>query len=166
VALTEYIARSLAPGIGLTSVMFYSAQLQNRMMYITGRIRDLDKEAREWQGKALEAGSDEATRRDERMASIRLQVTTMLKRAHMIRRTVLTVYLALTFFILTILGLLLLAVLEVRTVDVVPVSTFAAGFTAMGVAAAQSMAEMYLSLRTIREDVRTSLGPATAAAAK
>ncbi len=165
-ALTEYIARSLAPGIGLTSVMFYSAQLQNRMMYITGRIRDLDKEAREWQGKTMEAGSDEAGRRDERMASIRTQVTTLLKRAHMIRRTVLTVYLALTFFILTILGLLLLAVLEVRTVDVVPVSTFAAGFTAMAVAAAQSMAEMYLSLRTIREDVRTSLGQKTSISAE
>ena len=152
--LTEYIARSLAPGIGLTSVMFYSQQLQNRMIYITGRLRDLNGEARELRARPQEESGEVA----DRMASVRKQIEMLLRRAMMIRRTLLTAYLALMFFVFTIISLLTLAVFEVRTLDVIPVTTFAVGFLCMALAAIQSIREMFLSLRTIREDTRSSLG--------
>ncbi len=153
--LTDYIARSLAPGIGLTAVMFYNGQLQNRMTYITGRLRDLNREGRNLRLQAVSEGDSE---RDTRLGSIRRQVDMLLRRAHMIRRTILTVYLALMFYILTIIGLLTLAVFEVRSADVVPVTTFAMAFLCLAAAGLQSINEMFLSLTTIREDTRSSLG--------
>ena len=151
-SLTDLISHSLAPGIALTSVIFYNTSLQNRFVYITGRIRELNREARALRGQD---GPGIA----ERMASIRWQVDLMSRRSLVVRRTVLTVYGGFLCFIVTILFLLLLAVFPVPALVHLPTITFAAGLLTLIAAAAQSSLEMYLSHRTIVEDIRTSLPP-------
>lgn len=149
-ALTDLITQSLAPGIALTSVIFYNTSLQNRFVYITGRIRELNREARGLRDDPTAA---------ERLASIRWQVDLMSRRSLVVRRTVLTVYGGFLCFISTILLLLLLAVVPAPALLHLPTIVFAAGFVMLVAAAAQSSVEMYLSHRTIVEDIRSSLPP-------
>ena len=71
----------------------------------------------------------------------------------------LTVYGGFLCFILTILLLLLLAVFPAQALVHLPTITFAVGLVTLIAAAVQSSMEMYLSHRTIVEDIRTSLPP-------
>ncbi len=147
--LPALIAQALAPGIALTSVIFYNTGLQGRFLYITGRTRELNREARE-----LMARDDERSR--ARIASIHWQVTFMARRAESIRRTILIVYLGFFCFILTILQLLLQELLPLPRFVAVPIVSFALGFVAMAIATISTTRELYLSQRTLQEDIRST----------
>ncbi len=147
--LSEAITSSLAPGIALTAVIFYNSSLQNRFIYITGRMRDVNREARQ-----LAASSDAGAR--ARLESLRAQVTLMARRTRILRRAILTVYVALISMVVTILELLLLVVVHPPGLEGLALGTFAFALTAMATAAATSWTENFLSQRTILEDVRSS----------
>lgn len=151
--ITDLILQSLAPGVALTSVIFYSTGLQNRFLYVASRARDLNKEARQ-------LVTEGAERHHDRLASLRWQVEALTKRAEIVRRTILISYGALFCFILTILQLLIAGILPDRVPAAAPTAlpalTFGLGFVALGVATLHSSAEMLLSVRTLHEDVRTS----------
>ena len=89
----DLIAHSLAPGIALTSVIFFNTSLLNRFAYVTGRVRELTREARELR-RATRDSPDHA-----RLRSIRAQVDALIVRARMIRRTIMLVYVSLLSFI-------------------------------------------------------------------
>lgn len=151
-SLTDAILYALSPGVALTSVIFYNTSLQNRFVYITGRARDLNKEARQLMTTGYEPNA-------ERIESIRDQVSLMTQRARSIRRSILVVYVALFSFILTIIELLGLAVFQVTDWQILPVVSFAVGFLALGAATVFSGLEMAIAQSTLSEDIRTSFPP-------
>ncbi|MEW5853123.1 MAG: DUF2721 domain-containing protein [Myxococcota bacterium] len=150
--MTELITHALSPGIALTSVIFYNSSLQNRFIYITGRARELNREARQLR-------ADDEEKHQARITSIRSQVDVMTRRARMIRHAILTVYVALFSFILTILELLAIGVFNMRDAEVVPVATFGLGFMALATATLFSWTEMALAQGSLDEDIRTSFTP-------
>ena len=147
--LAEAIAFSLAPGIALNAVIFYNTSLQNRFVYITGRMRELNREARQLRSEPT----------GERIASLRLQVRLLARRSAIIRRAILVVYVALLALVLTILELLLLAAIHVPGRELTSLVTFGVALVAMAVASGVSWHETFLSHSTIVEDVRSSFPP-------
>jgi hypothetical protein len=152
------ITRALAPGIALTSVIFYNNGLQARLMNISARIRDLNREARQIRQKypvLAEAylpnkGGTDSTQDFERLRSIQEQTDIFMRRSLLIRWAILVLYTGFFSFVVTILGLL---VLEESTL---PLITFALGFCALGIATIMSIREMSLSHRTLLEDTKSS----------
>lgn len=144
-ALTEFITTSLTPGIGLTSVIFYANGLHSRFTTITGRARELNKEARQ-----LTAADT------RRLESLRRQVSFLTRRATIIRRALVIVYVAMVNFISTILALLLLNFFRLESWQPVALVTFALGFVSLGVAAVVTGMEVALAQDTLAEDIRTS----------
>lgn len=140
---TESIVNALAPGVALTSGIFYASGLQTRFSQISQRVRDLNKEAR-----ASSAG--------ERLESVRWQVTLLTKRAHVVQRAILVQYAALLSFISTILILLLGGYFGATWLLYVGFATFSVGLIAMASAFVLSTTELSLSNKTLVEDVRTS----------
>jgi hypothetical protein len=147
--LAEAIASSLAPGIALNGAIFFNTSLQNRFIYITGRMRECNREARSLRG-------DPDPRARERVASLRTQVDLLTRRTRIIRRSILMLYGAILGLILTILQLLLLVALHAPYVEGSALVTFAIALVGMAVTTWQSWTESYLSQRTILEDIRTS----------
>lgn len=147
--LPEAIASSLAPGIALNSMIFFNNGLQARFTSTTGRIRDLNREAR-----GLVAGG--ASPDGERLVSIRAQVELLLTRAQRIRHAMVTVLLGVFGMIGTILELLLLALWPAAAIKVVAGVTFASGLIAMAVAVWMTWTEVRLSQRTVLEDSRST----------
>lgn len=148
--LTDLIVSSLAPGVALTSVIFYNTSLQNRFIYITGRTRELNKEARalRHEGRA---------RHQARLTSIAWQVTLLMRRSRIIRHAVLITYGALISFIVTILLLLTIGALKATHLAAMPTTTFALGFVLLASSAIYSGWEMALGQSSIVEDTRSSL---------
>jgi hypothetical protein len=148
--LTDLIVTSLAPGVALTSVIFYNTSLQNRFVYITGRTRELNKEARTLrrEGRARNAA---------RLTSIEWQVKLLMRRSRIIRHSVLITYVALISFIMTILLLLAIGMLRANDLAIVPTCTFALGFIMLAASATYSGWEMALGQSSIVEDARSSL---------
>ncbi|MBI5548374.1 MAG: DUF2721 domain-containing protein [Deltaproteobacteria bacterium] len=145
----EVITRALAPGIALTALVFYNTSLQNRFVYITGRIRELNREARQL--------LDEDPRRHAaRLSSVRAQVALMRKRSFNIRRAVLIVYSALTTLMLTVFSLAGSLVWPV--LDTVAVVLFCLCFALLTSAAILSAREMFIALKTVDEDIASSFG--------
>jgi hypothetical protein len=148
-SLTETIAAALAPGIALNSVIFYNTALQNRFTYIAGRIRELNREARE-----LRRGG--TVEEDPRLRSVLWQVDLMAHRSQRVLRAILIAYLGLGCFILTILGLLVAGVTGLPVIFVVPLGTFAVGLCALGTSVILSWTESRQSLATLMDDIRSS----------
>lgn len=147
-SLTTFITGSLAPGIALTSVIFYNNSLQARFVYIAGRVRELNREAREL--APLPDG-------EARLASLRFQVNLLTRRARLIRRAVVTVYASLLCFIVTIMGLMATSYFTPsEAYAMVPAMTFVLGFLALAAAVLISTIEMSLGSTSILEDIRSS----------
>lgn len=149
--LIEPIVTALSPGIALTSVIFYNTSLQNRFVYITGRTRELNKEARQLRAEG-------AHKHQARLKSIEWQVKLLLRRSRIIRYSVLIVYVSLFAFILTILMILVLGLTQTRGLELMPVASFAMGFLLLAVSAVYSGTEMALGQSSIVEDARNSFG--------
>lgn len=152
----EPITQALAPGVALTSVIFYNTSLQNRFIYITGRIRELNREARGLLAVPAES-RDPASR--ARLRSVRWQVNLMNRRALIVRRTILIVYCAFLCLCTTILLLLLASLGEHGDHfwgRVLSLSSFGGALCLLVAASIHSTIEMYLSHRTLREDIRNS----------
>lgn len=147
---TDMITTALAPGVALTSVIFYNTSLQNRFIYITGRTRELNKEARQLR-------ADNRVKHAARLKSIDWQVHLLLKRSRIIRYSVLITYGALLCFILTILEILGLGFFRLTGFELVPVFSFALGFVSLAFSAVYSGLEMALGQSSIVEDTRSSL---------
>ena len=145
----ELISKALAPGVSLTALILYNTSLQNRFVYITGRIRELDREAR-----ALRAA--DPAQGAARLASLRAQVDLMLRRSRSVRRAVLLVYGAFASTILTVFALAGSAIWP--SLDHAALVTFTGGFAFVGAAALISAREMFLALRTVVEDIESSFG--------
>jgi hypothetical protein len=145
--LFQAITSSLAPGIALSAVIFYNTSLQTRFIALTGRMRELNREARSLRG------DDSA---HARLESLRCQVTLMAQRTRLLRRAILTIYAAFLCLVLTILELLLLVMVDPPGLSVLATCTYGAAVVAMAIAAGVSWSENFLSQRTILEDVRSS----------
>ncbi len=147
--LFEAISSSLAPGIALNAVIFYNTSLQNRFATITGRMRDLNREARA-------IGEPTDARAVARLASLRRQVVMMAQRTRLLRRAILTLYLSLVSIVLTIVELLFLVVVRPTGVEEVALGTFAVGLVAMAASAGIAWRENFHSQQTSLEDLRSS----------
>lgn len=148
-ALQSDIASALAPGIALTSVIFYNTSLQNRFTYISSRIRDLNREARD----LAERGTPRAA---ARLRSVHAQVALFTRRSLAIRRCILIVYGGFFCFIVTILMLLVSRGKADSFLGFLPLTAFALGLLALACAVLISIREMSLSHRTLLLDIADS----------
>jgi hypothetical protein len=146
---TSAIMQALAPGVALTSMIFYNGSLQSRMIFTVETIRKLNAEARELQ-------AEDPAVQPERAQSIRWQVNFLKQRFVSIHRAILIVYTGLACFILTIATLLMKGLFHAQAMAVMAVVMFAAGFLCMGLATAVSSREIRLSRQTILEDIDSS----------
>jgi len=149
------IGHALGPGIAVTSVIFFNAGLLGRFTYVTGRIRELNREARELRRQP--AGAAE----HERLASIRAQVDVLTERARTIRTTIVLAYASLVLFIVSILLLLLWSAMGISGPSVVPIVPFATGLGTFAIGASRATSEVASSYRTVEEDIRSSLSEET-----
>lgn len=147
--LPEVIASALAPGIALNSIIFFNNGLQTRFTSTTGRIRELNAEAR-----ALAASS--AAINADRLASIRKQVELLLLRAQKIRQAMVILLLGVFGMIGAIISLLLVALQPLRAFQVVAGVAFGSGLIAMAIAVWMTWTEVLLSQLTVIEDSRSS----------
>jgi hypothetical protein len=147
--LLSDITSALAPGIALTSVIFYNTSLQNRFVYISSRIRDLNREARD----LAERGTPRAA---ARLRSVREQVTLFTQRSLAIRQCILIVYGAFFCFILTILMLLISHGKADSFLGFLPLTIFGLGLCALACAIVISIREMSLSHQTLLKDIAGS----------
>ena len=143
------IMQALAPGVALTSAIFYYGNLQSRMIFTVETIRRLNAEARELQGQAPTACED-------RIRSIRWQVNFLKQRFVSIHRAILIVYTAFISFIVTIVSLFARGVFQLDLLVGVAILSFSAGFFCMGLATVVSSREIRLSRKTIFEDIDSS----------
>jgi hypothetical protein len=145
---TASIVNALAPGIALTSGIFYNSGLQTRLNLITGRARDLNREARTL---LAQPNYD-----PKRLESVRLQVDMLWQRAKVIQRSALAAHAALVMFLATIMTMLVLGLFDRSDVQWLPVVLFTCGLGSLGYAMFLAIGEMSLSISTLFEDVRTS----------
>ncbi len=139
----DAIVTALAPAAGLTSGIFLANGLAVRFGQISSRVRELNREAR-----TLTDG--------DRLASVRRQVDLLVRRAHLVQRSILVAFAGLFALILTILALLLDSFFELRTPPALAFGAFSVGLLLFGAALVISFTELSLSTRTLNEDVRTS----------
>jgi hypothetical protein len=142
------IVGALAPGVALTSGIFYSNGLHNRLNVLTTRVRDLNREAR---------GTGAAAPNLPRLASIRRQVQLLLARVVLIQRAILLSYVGLLLFIVTTVLLLSVGIFEPH-MDLSPVAdaVFGGGLLALACAMVFTVLEMDLSNRTLADDTSSS----------
>ena len=141
------IVNALAPGIALTSGIFYNSGLQIRLNLITGRARDLNREAR-----ALLAQPDHDRKRLE---SVRLQVDMLWTRAKVIQRSALAAHAALVCFLATIMSLLILGLFDRTDVQWLPVILFTCGLGSLGYAMFLAIGEMSLPVASQFSSLRS-----------
>jgi hypothetical protein len=140
------IIQALAPGVALTSMIFYYGNLQQRMIFTVDTIRRLNEEARE-----LRAHGD--ARHCSRLDNLDWQVKYLKRRFVSIHFAILLVYAGVFCSILTIMALLFLGFSESSRLIAVPHTTFAIGFLCMASATLVSSRELTLSKKTILADI-------------
>jgi hypothetical protein len=141
----DSIVSALAPGVALTSAIFYANGLATRFGQISVRVRDLNREAR-----SLAPGPS------PRYESIRWQVQLLTRRARILQRAIISAYLALLALILTTVLLLVTSYLGLERALFLPFGTFSVGLALLAVAMVISLTELSLSSRTLVEDVRST----------
>lgn len=147
------IMQALAPGVALTSMIFYYGNLQQRLFFTVSTIRRLNEEARQLRA--------EGGRQKGRMESIRRQVEMLIRRLRDIRHAVLFVYVGFFSQILTILCLLGFGFFDEGRFDLVPLLSFGVGFLCMAIATLISSRELALAQKTILDDVDSSYASET-----
>lgn len=143
----DAIVHSLAPGIALTSGIFFANGLQTRYSLVTTRVRALNAEAR-----ALKP--DEAARRK----SLRWQVALLTRRTRVTHKAILTAYAGLLAYTATIVLLLASTFLALPYLTLLTYLLFGTGLACVGFAMLLSLSELRLSHDTLVEDVRSSFG--------
>ena len=143
------IMQALAPGVALTSSIFYYGNLQSRMVFTVETIRSLNREARELQ--AADPAASEA-----RLTSIRWQVDFVARRFQGIHQAMLCVYGGFGSFIATIVILLLVGLIPNLPMSTLAVVTFTLGLACIGAATVISSRELRLARKTILEDIDSS----------
>lgn len=143
------IVQALAPGMALTSMIFYYGNLQQRMIFTVETIRRLNAEARS-------VHSERPSGWQARMANIDWQVTDLANRFNSVHRAILFVYAGFFCSILTILGLLFIGFSDSSTLIAIPYATFAIGFICMAIATLVSAGELTLARSTILADIQGS----------
>lgn len=143
------IMQALAPGVALTSMIFYYGNLQSRMIFTVETIRSLNREARQ-----LQAG--DPADGESRIESIRWQVEFLSRRFRNIHHAMLLVYGGFGSFIVTIVALLAAGVFFVPALNALAIFTFTLGFVCMGAATLISSQELRLAQMTIMEDIGSS----------
>jgi hypothetical protein len=146
---TNVIMQALAPGVALTSMIFYYGNLQSRMVFTVETIRALNREARELQAPG-------AIRDDARVDSIRWQVEFLARRFRNIHQAMLLVYGGFGSLIVTIVALLVMRVFQAQAVSTLALVTFTMGLAFMGAATIVSSRELRLARKTILEDIDSS----------
>lgn len=146
---TNAIMQALAPGVALTSMIFYYGNLQSRMVFTVETIRALNREARELQ-------SPGATIDETRANSIRWQVGFLSRRFRNIHHAMLLVYCGFGSLIVTIVALLMMRVLQAPALSAFALITFTLGLALMGAATVISSRELRLARKTIIEDIESS----------
>lgn len=153
---SQLISAAVAPGVALTSSIFFTSGLQARFTTITGRVRDLNREARSLVAHSPPAGSTEGRGLDERLPSIRRQVERLLLRVALVHRAILLAYLGTLAFAITMMVLLVEGIFSLSIGGPASVLFFAAGLGTMVVAVATSVREVALARTTVEEDTRSS----------
>ncbi len=147
---TNLISTAVAPGVALTSSIFFTSGLQARFTSITGRVRDLAREAR-----LIRTPKDDFERR--RIQSIRHQIDRFLFRVALAHRAIMMGYGGTLAFGLTMLVLLSDGFLNLKFGGGLAVSCFAAGLGMMVLAVITSLREVSIARVTVEDDVRSSL---------
>lgn len=142
------ISAALGPCVALTSSIFYATGQQNRFTTVSGRVRELNREARE----LIAGGGKERAR----IASIKRQVETLTTRAALLHRALIMAYIGVTTFALTMLILLLFTALGWAGAAGVATLLFGAGLFALLFAMVTTVRELTLARVTLLEDVRSS----------
>jgi Protein of unknown function (DUF2721) len=154
---SQLISTAVAPGVALTSSIFFTSGLQARFTTITGRVRELNREARGLNAQrtpVASPGEERAT--TERLPSIRRQVERLLVRVALVHRAILLAYLGTLAFAVTMLVLLVEGIFSLSIGGPVSVLFFAVGLGTMVVAVATSVREVSLARTTVEEDTRSS----------
>lgn len=143
------IMQALAPGVALTSSIFYYGNLQARMVFTVETIRSLNCEARDIQANDPAAG-------EARLTSIRWQVDFLARRFQNIHHAMLSVYCGFGSFIATIVVLLLVGIFPDIPLSTLALFTFTIGLGCIGAATVISSQELRLARQTILEDIDSS----------
>jgi hypothetical protein len=102
IEITKFISDMLAPVVMLSACGLFLLGLQNKYSNIINRIRELTEEMRE-----LKLHDELNKFQERRLRSVEKQVVRLLRRARLDKNSILNIYAAMLFFMLTSLSIAL-----------------------------------------------------------
>lgn len=144
IQLDSFISQTLAPTFALSAVVLLTVGLHNRILTISGRIRDLDKELRE-------------DIKPERIDNIETQNKNMLKRIKMLKNALFLLYASMGMLVLTEIFIAFQQLTIFSDNPALPITTFTGALIVMFVAVVVDAFAMILNLKTMEIDVEYSL---------
>jgi hypothetical protein len=150
----QVIQAMLAPGVGISAVGLLLLGLSNRYSTIINRIRLLNDEKRRYM-KALADGKNLEYAENVRYMSVRRQTEGLLLRSRLVRNAILSLQTAITFFVLTSLGIGISLFSSSDTVRAASLLLFLAAMVALLIGILFAAAEVRRSYRIVLLEVRS-----------
>jgi hypothetical protein len=150
----QVIQAMLAPGLGISAVGLLLLGLNNRYSTIINRIRLLNDEKRRYM-KALADGKTLEYADNVRYMSVRNQTEGLLMRSRVVRNAILSLQTAITFFVLTSLGIGISLFMSSDTVRDMSLVLFLAAMLALLVGILFAAVEVRRSYRIVLLEVRS-----------
>ncbi len=141
--VSTIIADSLSPAVAISGIGLLIFGLNNRIIHIGSRVRELNRELRQ---------SPPPTRRD----AVKKQVEMFMRRAHLVRNAIFLLFAALAMMVFTAVAIALVR-LNIFDWQMVPTLSFMGGLVLILVAAIIEAFETTVNLTTLKLDVNHSL---------
>lgn len=141
--VSTIITDSLSPAVAISGIGLLIFGLNNRIMFIGSRVRELNRELREAPPSA-------------RRNAIKRQIEMFMHRAHLVRNAIFLLFASLAMMVFTAVAIALVR-LEVYEWQFVPTLSFMIGLIFILIAAIIEAYETTVNLSTLKLDVAQSL---------
>jgi len=148
IEITKFISDMLAPAVMLSACGLFLLGLQNKYSNIINRIRELDEEKRE-----LRLVDELNKFQQRRLKSVEKQVVGLLRRARLDKNSILSLYAAMIFFMLSSLSIALKDLGWVLKDEILSLILFLVGTAFVFIGTVFAYLEVRISYRVVELEV-------------
>ena len=148
IEITKFISDMLAPAVMLSACGLFLLGLQNKYSNIINRIRELDEEKRE-----LRLVDELNKFQQRRLKSVEKQVVGLLRRARLDKNSILSLYAAMIFFMLSSLSIALKDLGWVLKDEILSLILFLVGTALVFTGTVFAYLEVRISYRVVQLEV-------------
>jgi hypothetical protein len=153
VSAIQAIQALLAPAVGISAVGLLLLALNNRYSIIINRIRLLSEEKRKYV-RLMASGKDLEYTDKTRFMSINSQANELLMRSSLVRNAILSMQLAIAFFVLTSVGIGINLLVDSNVMKSIPLFIFIVGMVGVFVGVVFAAREVARSYKAVLLEVR------------